>query len=296
MNAGRALGPVLITGAQGFLGRALEDTLRRAGAEVVATDVAGAIRCDITDPQGVGELIAAGRFGTILHCGAVSGPMVMPDEPERIWRINATGTVNLLEAVRRLGTGRVVLCSSSEIYGETTGTVDEESLPRPMNVYAASKLAAEVAMLGYVRQHGVDAVALRLGWIYGPGRQTPTMLENLLRAALAGGGEMPGAHLDDPTHYIHIDDAVAGVLAAACSPEPGHRIYNISSGRAVPMAEIIATIERLRPSAHLRLAPGGPAPATPAGIDNGRAAADLGFRPAVTLEDGLRRYLASLGG
>lgn len=296
MKAARALGPVLITGAQGFLGRALAETLRGAGAEVVAADIVGTPPCDITDPQSIGDLIARHRFGTILHCGAVSGPTVMADAPERIWRINATGTVNILEAARRFGVGRVVLCSSSEIYGETTTAVDEETQPQPINVYAASKLAAEVAMLGYLRQHGVDAVALRLAWIYGPERQTPSMLENLLRAALAGGGELPGAHPKDPTHYIHIDDAVAGVLAAARTAKLDHRIYNISSGPAVPMAEIIATVERLRPSARLRLAPEGPALAAPTCIDNSRAAIDLGFRPAVTLEDGLQRYLASIGG
>ena len=67
-----------------------------------------------------------------------------------------------MEAARRYAVGRVIVCSTTEIYGQTGGTVVEATLPAPQTVYAASKVGAEQSMLGYVHEHGVDAVALRL--------------------------------------------------------------------------------------------------------------------------------------
>ena len=102
-------------------------------------------------------------------------------EPLAIWQINALGTAHVLEAARRHEVGRVVVCSTCDVYGEQTGVLDESALPRPASVCGASKVAAEAAMLGYVREHHLDAVALRLSWIYGPGFPPATALDEGLR-------------------------------------------------------------------------------------------------------------------
>src|SRR5262245_51085334 len=163
----RDLGRVLVTGACGFIGAALVGALTENGETVIASDLGGDagdaadIRaCDITDARQVDELFGCDRFDTIIHCGAVSGPMVMADRPLDIWRINVLGTAHLLEAVRRQGIGRFVLCSSCSVYGAMNGaTIDEDTPPDPGSLYGASKLAAEQAMIGYVHEHGIAAVA-----------------------------------------------------------------------------------------------------------------------------------------
>ena len=116
----RPLGRVLVTGARGFVGAALVEALAKAGEAVVGSDLGrsgtepGDFRaCDITDPRQVDQLIDGDAFDTIIHCGAVSGPMVMADRPLEIWRINVLGTAHLLEAARRRRVGRFLLCSSS---------------------------------------------------------------------------------------------------------------------------------------------------------------------------------------
>lgn len=298
---GRDPGRVLVTGARGFLGSAAVACLRAHGVDVVATDIGepGTVSalmtfCDVTDFDQVETVIRDGAFGTVLHCGAVSGPMVMAGRPLDIWRINAGGTIHVLEAARCHGVGRVVICSTSEVYGTCSGRVDETTLPRPDSVYGASKLAAEQALSGYVGEYGLDAVGIRLSWIYGPGRTTPTALEKAIRAGMAGQDVAMDAGLTSPTHYIHIDDALQGLLRAATGAVQGRRIYNISSGPAVLMAELARLLEQLSNGVTVSCAPGRPDGSGITEIDNSRAARDLGFKVTVPLAEGLARYRAAL--
>ena len=104
----RRLGRVLVTGGAGFLGSALLDRLRRDGVAAIGSDLgpgaahaAGLRPCDLTDRRQVDALLDNQSFDTIIHAGAVSGPMVMAERPLDIWQINVTGSAYLLEAARR---------------------------------------------------------------------------------------------------------------------------------------------------------------------------------------------------
>ena len=291
---GRDLGRVLVTGGQGFLGAALVRRLQALGHDVTATDLTSDRHgCDLTDFAAVEALVRRG-FQTIFHCGAVSGPMVLSDRPLAIWQINALGTAHLLEAARLHGAQRVVVCSTSEVYGPRIRRVDEVSLPDPQSVYAASKLAAEMATLGYVREHGLDAVALRLSWIYGPGRLTPTTLETVLRAMIAGQDAVFDAPPGDMTHYLYIDDAVNGLIAAARAAALPEHVYNISAGDGILVHKLVDIVMRLQPQARIGLCVDGLSGGGPTAIDNRRAVAQLGFQPAIAAEEGLEFYLRAL--
>ena len=291
----RNLGRTLVTGAHGFLGAALVPRLRAMGLDVIASDAGDPdVPCDVTDAAQVNALCRDGGIATILHCGAVSGPMVMADRPLDIWRINAQGTANILEAARLYGIGRVVVCSTSEVYGATTGRVDEATLVQPHSVYATSKVAAEQAMLGYVREHGLDACALRLSWIYGPGRRTPTRLESLLRAVAMGQPATLDADPDEITHYLHIDDAVQALLRASEVLSLTGQVFNITAGPGISMREVAAIVTGLRPDAQITFAPGARAAGDgPSDMSHDRATAMLGFHPNVPLAMGLARLLAT---
>ncbi|MDT8854657.1 NAD(P)-dependent oxidoreductase [Paracoccaceae bacterium Fryx2] len=295
----RALGRTLVTGAHGFLGTALVARLRAMGVDVVASDMGDLENpCDVTDAAQVDALCRSGGFATILHCGAVSGPMVMADQPLEIWRINAQGTAHVLEAARTHAVARVVICSTSEVYGATPGRVDEATLPQPRSVYAASKVAAEQAVLGYVREHGLDAMALRLSWIYGPGRRTPTRLETLLCGMAADHPVTLDADPAEMTHYLHLDDAVQALIRAAEVETPGGRICNITAGPGIPMRDVAAIAASLRPGARIAFrTPGALAGSVsdgPSNIAHDLATASLGFRPEVPLASGIARLLATL--
>ncbi|MGV8989491.1 MAG: NAD-dependent epimerase/dehydratase family protein [Cypionkella sp.] len=287
----RALGRVLVTGANGFIGAALVSRLKALGLAVMATDLGGKLPCDLTDFAQVEGVVSHG-FDTIFHCGAVSGPMVMADRPLDVWRINANGTAHVLEAARRHGQARVVVCSTTEVYGRLTGAVDEETQPEPPSVYGASKLAAEAAVKGYVCE-GVDAVVLRLSWVYGPGRRTPTTLESALRALVADEDLQIAADPADPTHYLWVDDAVTGLLRSAEISKLSRRCFNITGGAAVPMREVVRALNGMptRGQISLRQAPPTLAPDF---IDSGAAERELGFKADIPLEAGLFLFLEAL--
>lgn len=298
----RDLGRVLVTGAAGFLGAALMRVLRDRSVETTATDIgstelpAGIAALDVRDLAAVTRVVEAAGCDTIFHCGAVSGPMVMADRPLDIWHINATGTANLLEAARRARVGRVVVCSTVDVYGEATGGVADEAMPpRPDTVYGASKAAAEQAALAYHREHGLDTVALRLSWIYGPGRKTPTMLATLLRDALRGGTTHISGRPADMTHYIFIEDAVAGLIRAA---EAGglneDRVFNITAGAGRPLAEILNDVQSVAPQARYKLDAVDDPTRGPTGYSQERAERLLGFRAGTDFRTGLARYIAAL--
>jgi nucleoside-diphosphate-sugar epimerase len=299
----RELGRVLVTGARGFMGTALLEALARNGETVTASDIGGDAAadgsdfraCDITDAQQVDALFDRDRFDTIVHCGAISGPMVMADRPLDIWRINVLGTAHLLEAVRRQGMGRFVLCSSCSVYGAMNGLmIDENAPPDPGSFYGASKLAAEQAMIGYVREHGIAAVALRLAWVYGPGRRSPTTLEQLVRATLDGRNIALAVSPAEMTHYVFIDDVVAGIIAACRSGALPLLVYNISAGRGLPMEQLVAILRRLAPETRVTFTGPSSADIGPAGFALEKAERDLGYRPQISLAEGLRRYREAL--
>jgi nucleoside-diphosphate-sugar epimerase len=298
----RPLGRVLVTGARGFVGAALVEALAKAGEAVVGSDLGrsgtepGDFRaCDITDPRQVDQLIDGDAFDTIIHCGAVSGPMVMADRPLEIWRINVLGTAHLLEAARRRRVGRFLLCSSSSVYGAMRGaTIDEDTPPAPDSVYGASKVAAEQALIGYAREHGVDGVALRLAWVYGPGRRTPTTLEQLLRAALLDREFRIEEPPSEMTHYVFIEDVIGGLIAAARAGRLPRLAYNITAGPGLAFEQVVSSLRDLVPGTRVTFADSSRKDGGPAGFDLTNAAQDLGYRPRVPLAEGLRRYLDAL--
>lgn len=298
----RALGRVLVTGGAGFLGARLVEALRGQGTDVVASDLVGGggeaapfAICDITNSTAVATLVARVEPDTIFHCGAVSGPMVMADRPLDIWRINALGTAHVLEAARCHDVGRVVVCSTSEVYGSRNrGIVDEQTRPEPDNVYGASKAAAEQAVIGYRREHALDAAAIRLSWIYGPGRRTPTQLECLLRAGIAGRSAILKGRPEDVTHYLFLDDAVRGLLCAATTRRTEWAICNVTAGKGSTLARTVDAARAILPDLQVEFAEGEPATSGPAGFDGTRAATSLGYRPETDFDTGIRRTVEAL--
>ena len=297
----RPFGRVLVTGASGFLGRALALRLRAEGIDVVETDLqgnadAGIMPLDLVDFDAVEACIAASGCETLFHCGAVSGPMVLADRPLAIWQVNAAGSTHVFEAARRSSVGRLVHCSPIDVYGpQAEGIVDEAARLDPETIYGASKAAAEQSLLGYCREHGLEAVALRLSWIYGPGRQTPTTLTRLVESGFA---DAP-ISIDDTggarTHYIHIDDAVAGVLAAAAALHLPESAYNITAGSGLPLSRVVEALRRVFPKLDVAYGnPGEDDGEGPSGFDQARAARDLGFEAMVDIDAGISRTVEAL--
>jgi GDP-4-dehydro-6-deoxy-D-mannose reductase len=261
---------VLITGAAGFAGRHLAELCIAAGHEVTgagrrpaerADPPAGLSRyaaADLGDPEQARALVAAARPAWIFHLAAEASVARSWEHPEETLAANLRSTENLLAAVRAEATeAAVVLASSGELYGpvppERLPVTESEPL-RPQNPYALSKACADLAAGFHADAHGLRVIRARAFNHAGPG-QTPTYVvssfaRQIAMAEAAGGNgrvEIVTGNLEARRDITDVRDVVAAYALLAERAEPG--VYNVGSGRSVPMADILAALAGLTPLA-----------------------------------------------
>lgn len=296
----------LVTGGAGFIGSTLVDALLATGHEVTVVDdlsrgqrdqVAAAAPLqvlDIADAR-LGSAVAAARPEVVFHQAAQIDVRRSLSEPFLDTHINVLGTVNLLQACATAGVRRVVFASSGgAIYGDTENLpTPEHHSPAPASLYGAAKQVGEIYGNVYARLYGLEFVALRYANVYGP-RQDPhgeagvvaVFAEKLLR------GEAPVVNGDglQTRDYVYVDDVVSANLLAALTDTPG--AFNVGTGRETD----VVAIHRLLAEAAGHADPPRHGPAKPGEqrrscLDVSLAESRLGWRPQVSLEEGLRRTL-----
>ncbi|MGE0724945.1 MAG: NAD-dependent epimerase/dehydratase family protein [Alphaproteobacteria bacterium] len=293
--------PVLVTGIGGFIGRATARRLAAAGQPVVGMDVVapGDAPCpvlvaDLREPHRLYEAILSHGIRAIVHTGGISGPMVARDSPTRIVGTNVEGTMHVFEAARLAGVRRVVWFSSVAAYGDQPDleVVTETRALRPTNLYGASKVAGEAILRAYRAEYGLDGVALRPVSVYGPHRTTSCFVRALIENARAG---LPTRALADPARrrqFVFVEDVVDAILAALDADRVPELAYNISAGVAYTTEEAAAIVASVVPGARVEPdeagAPWGTYRLGPLDVEAARR--DLGWRPAVDLAEGARRY------
>lgn len=291
---------VLVTGAVGLIGNAVRRKLEDRGTKVVAIDRGSTtvdgrevLECDVTDIHGLHALARHYDFTHIVHCGAFSGPMVSPDHPIQMVRVNIGGAANIGELARIVGGVRVVFAGTATAYGVTPpGPVPENTVMVPDSMYGASKAAAEHVLNAYKLQFGVDTVSLRIGWVYGPRRSTACLIRQMMVDALAGRTTRIPYGRDFPRQYLHIDDAADAMIAALDRPGLPQQAYNITGGSRLTLSEVAQAVMRVVPGARIELGEGeDPGDMRQERFDISAAARDLGYVPKVGLEDGIRSYL-----
>lgn len=312
---------LLITGGAGFIGSHLAERALAHGAEVVILDNLAAnydpalkqanvelvrmraaragvgfrfVRGDVRNGELLDRLFARHRFTHVAHLAGLPGVRPSLAEPRRYLEANVAGTVAVFEAIRRHGAGveRVVVASSSSVYGAQPGPWREDLPPAPLSPYAASKAAAEQFARTYQRMLGIGVTCLRYFTVYGP-RQRPDMaIARFTARALAGHPIPVFGDVHSRRDYTEVGDAVRGTWAALCEPGADFQVYNLGSGRPVTLKELIDALGRVlhRPIA-LDLQPPSPGDAPATWADITRARQRLGYHPRTALEEGLRRYV-----
>ena len=155
---------VLVTGAAGLIGMAARPVLASAGHTLVPVDVTSFGRADpdlhqlaLADTAGIERLVEERSVDAIVHCGAISGPMMAQGQPLELVSVNIDATAFLLDLARRFRMRRFVFCSSISVYGDVgTATITEATPLRPTSVYGATKVACEQLIQGF-------AVAMKAG-------------------------------------------------------------------------------------------------------------------------------------
>jgi UDP-glucuronate 4-epimerase len=315
---------VLVTGAAGFIGSHTTAQLLKRGDDVVGLDnfdpyysperkrrnVAEAageaarpgqfelVEGDIRDRDLLDRLFRTRSIDRVVHLAAMAGVRASMEDPFLYYDVNLTGTLCLLEAVRRRAaeTGErpanLVLASTSSAYGRTEVTpfVENDTADRPLAPYAASKRAAEMLGFTYHHLHRLDFTALRFFTVYGP-RGRPDMMAYKVLDSAYGGKEVPyyagGEMYRD---WTYVDDIVSGVVAAA-DRRLGYEIINLGRGEPVRLADFVSTLERLAgKKPRLVSMPMIDADVSATCADIGKARRLLGYSPAVSVQQGVQRF------
>ncbi|MGY2113244.1 NAD-dependent epimerase/dehydratase family protein [Nocardia gipuzkoensis] len=279
---------VLVTGANGYLGRAVVDLLGRAGHEPIAmvrgsiSSIPAPVRvADLLDEGGVRDALAG--VAAVCHLAGLTRARESTDDPLRYFRVNTGGTVALLDAMVAAGVARIVFASTASIYGSPERRPMTERLPDvPPHPYAASKLAAEWAIRAQARTGRLSATVLRLTNVAGGADPDPTRLIPRTFAAATNGSALEvngdGSAVRD---YLHVLDAAAAFVACVehTSPPGEFGQYIIGSGRGSSIRDVVAAVER-RTGRRIQLIHRPPAPEPAALIsDPAKAASELGWYP-----------------
>jgi UDP-glucuronate 4-epimerase len=269
------------------------------------------IRGDLAEAGAVRALFEAARPERVIHLAAQAGVRHSLDHPEDYVRSNLVGFANILEACRHAGVAHLTYASTSSVYGANTRLPFSEHHPadHPLQFYAATKRANELMAHAYSHLFRIPTTGLRFFTVYGPwGR--PDMALFRFVAAILGGKPVQlyneGRHSRD---FTYIDDIVEGVIRAhdrPAAPDPGwsgdapdpatsnapFRIYNIGNNRPVRLADYIAAIEAATGREAIReYLPLQPGDVVDTWADVGDLEADVGYRPATPVEEGVRRFV-----
>lgn len=308
---------VAVTGADGFIGSHVVEALARAGANVKALacynsfDAAGWLdelapdvraqvaitRGDVRDAGQMSRFVAGAEM--CFHLAALIAIPFSYDAPSSYVEVNVRGTLNVLEAARAHGLARVVHTSTSEVYGTAlTEPMDETHPLQGQSPYSASKIGADMMAEAYARSFGLGVVTLRPFNTFGPRQSERAVISSTIRQALDPACK--AIEIGDPSprrDFTFVEDTARAFLAMGLSDAvaPG-TVYNGGTGRSVTIGETVAAIARLsgtnKPVVEKteRLRP--PNSEVRALIaDHGKLTAATGWRPEVSLEEGIARTI-----
>ena len=247
---------------------------------------------DITDRAALDKLFASVKFDQVIHLAARAGVRPSLADPALYQRVNVEGTVNVLESARVHGVKKIIIASSSSVYGLNSTVPFSETDPifSAVSPYAASKLACESLGHDWHHLYGLDVAILRFFTVYGP-RQRPDLAIYKFAKLILAGKPIPvfgdGSTARD---YTFVADTVDGILACT-RQEIGCEIFNLGESQVVTLNRMIELLEAaLGKKAVIDRQPlqPGDVSITYANIDKARA--KLGYDPKIKIEQGIQRF------
>ena len=299
---------VLVTGGAGFVGSNLVARLRARGDEVRVFDnfstgrranlaeVEAEIEIVEGDIRRIDQIQAATRGAEVVfHQAARTSVPLSIEDPRTTHAVNVVGTRNVLLAAREEGARRVVLASSSSVYGNAGSLPRSESAtPAPISPYAVSKLVAEFYGVGFSRAYPLETVMLRYFNAFGPNQEGVSAYAAVIPrflTAVAAGQAVPiygdGTQMRD---FTYIDDVVEANALASEAPGVSGEIVNVAAGRPIDINALVETIsEALERPVERQYLPARPGDVRDSWADIEVAERLLGWAPRVALTEGLRQ-------
>lgn len=317
---------LLVTGAAGFIGHHVTGALLARGERVIGIDDLNAyydpalkrarlaqiadvsgfrFEClDIADHAAMEKLAATDgpSITGVVHLAAQAGVRHSLDNPFAYVKSNLDGHMVVLEFCRHLPRLRhLVYASSSSVYGGSRRIpfALDDPADQPVSLYAATKRADELLTHAYSHLYDLPATGLRFFTVYGPWGRPDMAYFSFAEAITAGRPIRLFNHGAMRRDFTYVDDVVAGVLAALDRPpatgtgEAPHRLYNLGNSQPVELARFVALLEQaLGRSAVIEYAPMQPGDVEATWADIEASRRDLGYAPAIAIEDGLGRFTA----
>jgi UDP-glucose 4-epimerase len=297
---------VVVTGGAGFVGSHLVDALLARGDEVhVIDDLSSGKREQVPEEAGFSQLDVRDSLEPVFddvkpevcfHLAAQIDVRVATTHPHLDARINVLGTINVLEAARRLGTEVVFSSTGGAIYGECDGPAAESAPLEPVSPYGVSKLAAEEYMSAYSRLYGVNHVSLRYANVYGPRQDAhgeAGVVAIFFGAFAEGGTPVIFGDGEQTRDFVYVGDVVDATLAA----QGKTGVFNVGVGAETTINELFAACVRVAGvDVEAERKPARPGEIVRSVVDPSLAAAELGWKPDTLLEDGLAETWRSIAG
>ncbi len=296
----------LVTGGAGFIGSYLIPKLLQRGWEIVVFDMASApcslkpvwdqityVRGDLGSPADLYRVMMSQHVTDVFHLGAVlAGPC--EENPLMGFKVNFQSTQTLLDASLALKVTRFMMLSSIAVFGrDAVEPVANNAAKNPETIYGQTKLASEHLLLWYARKHGLDTRALRLTWVFGPGRTTgiTALYSSLILDAIAKNEHLTVPNPDEKGDWLYVKDAVKAILCLWEAENPAQRIYNIAGG-VHSIREVVKIAKKIRPQAQIKMPDSGSSQSPyPIAYDDSSARKEIGWQPSYTTEDAIHEHI-----
>ncbi len=291
---------VLVTGGSGFIGSHVVDKLRARGHEPVIYDLrpspwhepgsVDTVLGSITDREALERALHS--CDAVAHLAAVADVNDVHAEPEDAERVNARGTVVVLEAARRAEVKRIVYASTIWVYSDCeSDAVDEDTLlPAPSHLYTSTKLAGELYCKAYQELYGIDYTIMRFGIPYGPRAREAAVVPAFVNKALAGEPLTLAGDGSQSRKFVYVEDLADGV-ALGLEEVAVNRIYNLASDETVTIKQIAETIKELMGDVEIVHTPARPGDFGGKIVCSKRAERELGWTASTPFSEGVRKYI-----
>ncbi|USO00182.1 MAG: GDP-mannose 4,6-dehydratase [Phycisphaeraceae bacterium] len=255
------------------------------------------IEVDIAEPDAFAIAVESFRPTGIIHLAAKAGVRPSIDDPPGYVRANVVAVSEVLEAAHRLGCSRVVVASSSSVYGDTSPVPLSEDGPAvdPISPYAATKRAAELLATTHHHLTGQPISCLRFFTVFGPRQRPDLAIAKFMRRIDDGEPITMFGNGDTSRDYTYIDDIVSGIVAAyERTPAFGFRVWNLGSDRPTRLDDLIALIgEVVGKAPVIEHADRQPGDVKQTWADLTRSTSELGYEPKTPLRVGLEQQWAA---
>ncbi|MBK8525227.1 MAG: NAD-dependent epimerase/dehydratase family protein [Betaproteobacteria bacterium] len=259
------------------------------------------VRLDIADRDGLAELFAKEKAQRVVHLAAQAGVRYSITNPQAYADSNLAGFLNILEACRHNPVAHLVYASSSSVSRRQRKMpfAEDDSVDRPVSLYAATKKANELMAHTYSHLFGLPTTGLRFFTVYGPWGRPDMAYFSFAKAILAGKPIDVFNHGHMRRDFTYIDDIVEGIIrvldkpatAEAAAPH-AHRVFNIGNHEPVALLEFIETLEQaLGREAIKEFKPMQPGDVLATFADTAQLQAWVGFSPKTSLKDGIGKFV-----